>query len=121
MNNEKEQNKIPAAQELSDAEVSHAVGGADDHTVSQPIIEFGNGRSCIAYQQYRWTGTDNNLKYLCPNCHRPVHYGAGWRYYCDSCDESWFFEENLEMNMSNGQWKFVRAYGYNDNGDSFGL
>lgn len=55
---------------------------------------------------YKWDGGDNkNEKYRCPNCGRVLHYGAGWRYYCDPCDESWFYESGLVLNRGQNLWR----------------
>ena len=48
-----------------------------------------------------------DMKYICPKCGRPVHYGSGWRYYCDQCDESWYFEKSLNPNLNSGLWKEI--------------
>ena len=106
MKNEKEQNKIPPVQELSDEEASRAVGGSDTHIVLHEPTYGAGGREITPFDRYHWEGTDDNLKYLCPKCNRPLRSGWGWRYYCDTCKESWFDESNLKMNMSNGEWKY---------------
>ena len=56
---------------------------------------------------YKYTGTDLDNKYLCPNCGKPVHQGAGWRFYCDPCDESWFLESRLLANLDGGGWQTI--------------
>lgn len=63
-------------------------------------------RTLETYVEYEWTGTNDNMKYLCPKCHRPVHPGGWGRYFCDPCDESWFLEGKLEINP-NGGWKRI--------------
>lgn len=103
MENEK---KLPtAAQELTDEEMDKVVGGADDRDVLVKT-EYGIGTVCKTFDKYKWKGTDDYQKYLYPNCHRPVHPGGWGRYFCDPCDESWFFEGSLEMNMAGG-WVYV--------------
>lgn len=52
-------------------------------------------------------GKDKNRKYVCPICGRRVHYGKGWRYYCDDCDKSWFMEGFLKPNLNSGVWQEI--------------
>lgn len=56
---------------------------------------------------YIWRGTsaDEDKRYLCPKCGRPVRYGKGYRYYCDSCHDSWFMEQALDPNLPSGLWQ----------------
>lgn len=84
--------------ELTDEELGRAQGGFD--------ICAHDG------QYYLYKGNDSDLKYTCPNCGRPVHEGAAWRFYCDACDESWFFESALEPNLSSGAWKEISKEEY---------
>ena len=99
MENEK---KLPtAAQELTDEEMDQVTGGADERSVLVKT-EYGIGTVCKTFKTYKWKGTDDYQKYLCPRCHRPVHPGSWGRYYCDPCNESWFVENLLEMNMAGG-------------------
>ena len=98
MENEKKQNDMPTApQELSDEEVSRATGG-----LSFTLMPNGMGHGPIPEMRYRWSGTDDNLKYLCPLCHRPVRTGIVWRYRCDACGKGWFDENKLELNLDGG-------------------
>ncbi len=66
---------------------------------------------------YKWTGGSNTgEKYRCPNCGCLLHYGTGWRYYCDPCNESWFYESDLILNMGRHLWKecsWEEWYDYN--------
>lgn len=104
MENEK---KLPtAAQALPDEEMDKVAGGANQRSVLLNT-EYGIMKARKTYANYVWKGTDDNKKYLCPNCHCPVHPGSWGRYYCDPCNESWYLEGNLEMNP-NGGWVFVR-------------
>lgn len=97
MENEK---KIPtAARELSDEEVSQAAGG-----LSFALMQKKMGPVTIRETPYQWVGTDVNLKYLCPDCHLPVHTGVAWRYCCDACGKGWFDESKLERNLDSGGW-----------------
>lgn len=80
--------------ELSDKELGSVNGGG--------IFRIIDGK------YYVYDGKDDadlNARYLCPNCGRPVHFGTAWRYYCDPCDESWFMEDLLKVNLSSGVWK----------------
>ncbi len=79
--------------ELSDEELKTVQGGYD-------YVQEGD-------KYYKYVGSDENLKYVCPNCGRPVHSGAGWRFYCDPCDESWFFEDALDINLASGSWASI--------------
>lgn len=57
---------------------------------------------------YWWTGIfDNNLKYLCPNCRRPLSSLWGLKYSCDRCNESWVLEYRLIPNLASGKWTEV--------------
>ena len=69
--------------ELTDEELGKIQGGYD-------WISTADGNHFYEYVG-RGDG-DRDRKYLCPKCGKPVHLGTGWRYYCDSCDESWFWE-----------------------------
>ena len=76
--------------ELSDEELGAVQGGYDY------AQQGGN--------YYEYVGSDKDQKYVCPKCGRPVHSGAGWRFYCDPCDEGWFFEVALDINLASGAW-----------------
>ena len=93
--------KQPAA--LSDSELSEVAGGLNWVAV----------KSTGKY--YRWNHGDNHgdEKFLCPNCGRPVHWGSGWRYYCDPCDASWFAEGRLVPNIKSGLWTEISEWEYN--------
>ncbi len=65
---------------------------------------------------YKWYGGKNcSQKYRCPNCGGPVHRGImslvgfdlGDRYFCDPCDEQWFFEKKLTLNVGDGLWEEI--------------
>ena len=106
MENEK---KLPTtAQELTDEEMDKVTGGLKEYSVLlRKEVTWGGIQN--VYAVYEWKGTDDNKKYLCPTCHRPVHTGSWGRYYCDPCDESWYFEGSLEMNP-NGGWVYAREH-----------
>ena len=63
---------------------------------------------------YKWVGSDWNSAYLCPNCGKPVHEGWGWRFYCDDCDESWFYESNFStsLNLATNCWQEITQAEY---------
>ncbi len=90
-----------AAIEVADEILGEVNGGYDKYHDSS------------AEKYYIWNGNSRTAeKYLCPNCGRPVHYGSGWRYYCDPCNESWFFESSLRPNIAAGYWKEVSEEEY---------
>ena len=101
-----EENKTTAAQELPDEEMDKVAGGANKRSELIRREVQWNGILHV-YAVYEWKGTDDNKKYLCPNCHRPVHPGSWGRYYCDPCNESWYLEGSLERNPTGG-WVYVR-------------
>ena len=100
-----EENKTTAAQELPDEEMDKVAGGANKRSELIRRDVQWNGILHV-YAVYEWKGTDDNKKYLCPNCHRPVHPGSWGRYYCDPCNESWYLEGSLERNPTGG-WVYV--------------
>lgn len=59
------------------------------------------------YYQFVGKKSQRDQKYVCPNCGRPVHYGSSWRYYCDHCNESWWYEKLLEPNFKSGLWEEI--------------
>ena len=67
------------------------------------VYEDDGGR----FYQFVGKKSQRDMKYICPKCGRPVHYGSGWRYYCDQCDESWYFEKSLNPNLKSGLWKEI--------------
>ena len=110
MDNQKHRDEMPtASQGISVGKSGRGAGDACSFSVQTGQITTASGYK-RQFDEYEWVGTDDNLKYICPNCHRPVHPGAGRRYYCDPCDESWYFESDLDMNMSSGGWVFKRKY-----------
>lgn len=87
--------------ELTEEELHGVAAGATSFREYTSVVRDGTNVTAN-YVDYEWRGTDENQKYLCPNCQRPVHYGTAWRYYCDSCNESWFFESLLKLNKAGG-------------------
>lgn len=94
--------KNTAATALHDQDLDEVTGGLD-------YVEV---KSTGKY--YKWRGNDNQdgQKFLCPNCGRPVHYGAWMRYYCDPCNESWLYESKLVPNIASGLWHEIPEFEY---------
>lgn len=92
-----DEKKHPGVQELDDSELGEVSGGITETTY--------NGR------KYKWNGgtltydSTWDKAFLCPRCGRPVHYGILNRYYCDACDESWYYESKLVPNLAGGLWE----------------
>lgn len=84
--------------EMNDKELEQVHGGEVGWTIYK-------GR----YYKYIGNSSKNNQdrKYICPKCGRRLHTGAGWRFYCDECNESWFFEAKLAPNLNSGVWQEV--------------
>lgn len=68
------------------------------------------------YKYYKYVGTNSdedwNASYLCPNCGRPVHYGGYGFFFCDPCDEKWWEELSLKLNLQSGMWKQITRKEY---------
>ena len=101
-----DEKKLEGAQELNDGQLEGVAGGQMECSYNGKrykyvgrLYEAGSGKS--DYKE------DWDKCYLCPNCGRPVHYGTGFRYYCDPCDESWFYESKLIPNLTTGMWKEI--------------
>ncbi len=94
--------KINAAAAVTDEELDKVTGG-DDWLHFTQIDKY-----------YMWTSSPftRDGKYLCPRCKRPVHYGAGCRFYCDPCDCSWWDEYLLLPDHSSGNWKEITKEEY---------
>lgn len=89
--------------ELDEEELSSVAAGRDTKIVyGDGKLPHRPGMYKVPYVKYEWRGTDDNLKWRCPNCGRLVHPGSGWRYYCDPCNKSWFEEAYLEPNLDLG-------------------
>ena len=95
--------KINATAAVSDEDLDKVTGGLD-------YVEI---KSTGKY--YAWNGSDfhDGQKFLCPNCGRPVHYGWGYRYYCDPCNASWYYEDKLVPNIKCSSWKEISQEAYN--------
>ncbi len=94
MNTESTNSNFVAAQ-ISDDELAGVAGGYN-LTYDEATGKY-----------YAWEGSDTNTKYVCPKCGRPLKAGfMNFKFYCDPCDESWFFEGKLNPNL-NGGWKEI--------------
>ncbi len=91
-------------QQLNDSELEMATGGMDVYH------DWKNDK------YYKWYGGNNTShKYRCPNCGRLLHEGLlsvlkidiGARYFCDACDEQWFYESKLTLNVGDGLWQEI--------------
>ncbi len=91
-----------AASPIADQDLEQVTGG-------QAWIHFLSNDT-----YYVWTGSGwaRNNRYLCPNCKRPVHYGAWLRFYCDPCNASWYYAEDLLPDLSTGKWEQVTKAQY---------
>ncbi len=41
-----------------------------------------------------------------------MHYGAWLRFYCDPCNASWYYAEDLLPDLSTGKWEQVTKAQY---------
>lgn len=84
--------------ELRDKELKEVVGGVDNK-----YRQVGNN-------YYHWTGDFTlggrgvNERYLCPKCGRKLHLGAWLHFYCDPCDDDWWWEDSLIPNVESRYW-----------------
>ena len=96
-----DEKKLEGAQELSDEQLGEVTGGQTECTYNGKRYKYVGTPGWFSYKR------DWDKCYLCPNCGRPVHYGAFYRYYCDACDESWYYESKLIPNLTTGVWKEI--------------
>ncbi len=103
MTSENTQGKKQAVS-LDDANLENVAGG---------FLTYTHVTSTDKY--YMWTSSPftRDGKYLCPRCKRPVHYGAGCRFYCDPCNCSWWNEDLLLPDPSSGKWREISKEEYN--------
>lgn len=94
--------KIDKPQELADSDLSDVSGGQEYH------IQDG--------KYYKYVGSSSNedwsASYLCPRCDEPLSYTGWGRYYCKDCDESWWKEINLDLNLDSGVWQEISREEY---------
>ena len=92
------ENETPDARELTDEQLENVSGGLREIKYKGKWYRYvGNGNM--------FYGSDWDKCYLCPNCGRPVHHGSWERFYCDPCDESWYWESKLIPNLASGLWQ----------------
>ena len=81
----------------------------DKKELKQEELSEVNGGGYIWWtvnnKHYKYVGKDESQKYVCPKCGKPVHPGTLDRFYCDPCNESWYFERFLEINLKSGAWR----------------
>ncbi|MDD5952918.1 MAG: Nif11-like leader peptide family RiPP precursor [Oscillospiraceae bacterium] len=87
----------PYTGELSDDALEQVAGGVTQY-VDGTYFEFTGNYS---------NPDDYNRMYRCPECGRLVHWGSWSRWYCDHCNASWYFTDNLKLNMDSGMWRVV--------------
>ena len=87
--------------QLTDADLKSVTGGLSYHATK-------------GGKYYKWVGGNQTKAYLCPNCGRPVHKGALWRWYCDPCNKSWYYEDSFSnsLDLSSGLWQEISADEY---------
>lgn len=79
-------------------------------------VTGGLGYAEAGGRYYRYIGSDSESdygkRYLCPKCGRPMRYGVWLRFTCDSCDESWYYEDALVPNAASGVWEEISKADY---------
>ena len=91
MENEKNLNTTPDAQELPDESLDAVAGGDDgshatyDH-LTNPSPEGWDSQGNVTHWKSEIKGV---YHYECPKCGRLLHNGSGGYLYCDPCDK-WF-------------------------------
>lgn len=76
--------------ELNDGQLAGASGGARgavDHSSMHDFVGDDAGRGA---------------GYLCPKCGRPVQFNSWLRFYCESCNESWYYASELLSSSERG-------------------
>lgn len=90
--------KKPAmGEELSDEALGSVAGGATLHMDGDRYYAYVGSTS----------DEDWNASYLCPNCGNPVAYTGWGKFHCDVCDETWWFEYKLRLNLGTGMWQEI--------------
>lgn len=87
---------------LNDAELADVTGG------------YGKYHDEENDRYYIWKNdASNSIKYLCPNCGRPVTAGfLAIEWSCKPCKASWVLEYRLNPNLSAGGWEWVTKEEY---------
>ena len=89
MDTQTEQSK-PQSRELSDQELAQASGGKYKEYVDDIWKRDSQGRVT------HWkTDSGKIYHFTCPRCGRILHYGTLDFFYCDPCDDCWFFENSV--------------------------
>lgn len=90
--------KTPFVNELSEEELSSVSGGAIRISTDNTYYKFtGN---------YNKESDYNNM-YLWPQCGRTVHWGSWSRWYCVTCNTSWYDESKLLPNLESRLWNII--------------
>lgn len=81
--------------ELGDEQLAGVYGG-------QGCIERGGRR-------YRYIGDASGaqvaLAKVLARCGAPLRYNSWLRFRCDACDENWYYEDELVVNLAGGVWQ----------------
>lgn len=99
-------NELNKPQELNDDQLEKVAGGRQYHSFNGKYYLY-NSKIENGFWNENW-----DKCYLCPNCGGPVHYGAWARYFCDACDESWYWENKLDLNLDSGLWTEITKERY---------
>lgn len=93
--------------ELDDGQLEKVAGGQRKAKQDGKYYEWNGG---VIIRDSSW-----DHAYLCPRCGRKTHYDWS-RYWCDACDESWYYEDKLRLNLEDGYWKEITKEEY-ESGD----
>lgn len=97
-----DEKKPASAQELNDEELGRVAGGKSYWEWQGKYYKYSGDYFDIS---------DWNKSYLCPRCGYPVYYS--WpSYHCDSCRDSWHYEEDLVPNVARGPWEEISSDEY---------
>ena len=95
MDTQTEQSK-PQRRELSDQELAQASGGQDDGDPIGKEYVWDVWKTDSQGRVTHWIkNTGEIVHYTCPRCGRILHYGTLDFFYCDPCDDCWFFENSV--------------------------
>lgn len=92
-----DENKHEGVTELDDSQLEGIAGGITETSYNGKKYKWNGGT--LTYDK-TW-----DQAYCCPRCGRPVHYGILNRFYCDPCDDWWYYEDKLLPNLSSGLWE----------------
>lgn len=105
--NNKEAKVAAPVQELTDEELKNVAGGQTYFNTNCGYFKYVGKSDAEKDYKYDW-----DRRYLCPNCGKPVHYGKGARFYCDLCNESWYCESKLYLNLRSGLYAEISEAEY---------